>query len=69
MENQIREFIGKRADIYCGNSSVFRGKVESVDGGIVRIADDSEKVIFVNVAHVIAISGVLESASRPGFVG
>ncbi len=68
MENLLRGLVGKRADVYCGSSTVFRGRIESVDGGVLAVADDTERLFHIDIGHVIAISEVAEAASRPGFL-
>ena len=68
MENLLRGLVGKRTDIYCGSSTVFRGRIESIDSGVLVIVDDTERVLHIDIGHVIAVSEVAEAVSRPGFL-
>lgn len=67
MEKIISNFTGKRVDLFCTHSVVFRGTIESVEGGIVRLVDDDERIFYVAVEGVVGVSETVDSASRPGF--
>ncbi|MEQ1764133.1 MAG: MM0924 family protein [Pyrinomonadaceae bacterium] len=67
MENKLLGLVDKRVDLFCSSSIVFRGKLEAVENGIVRVVDDEGRVFFVDVEKIVAASEAVDSASRPGF--
>mgnify|MGYP001187260568 CR=1 FL=1 len=69
MEQIIKELVGKKTDLYCGNAAVFRGTLEGFEDGIVRLRDESERLLHIDASKVIAVSEGDEPASRPGFIG
>jgi hypothetical protein len=69
MEEKLRSYKGKKLDVNCGTSAIFRGTVEDVEGGIVRIKDELDVISDIAIERIIAVTEVSESSTRPGFVG
>lgn len=68
METLLKGLIGKRADLICGSSVAFRGKLKSVENGLVQIEAENGKIYFVALDRVVAVSEEADAVSRPGFI-
>ncbi len=68
MEQVLSSLVGKKVDVNCGASAIFRGEIESCENGVLRVRDEGGKDYFVAVDRVIAVSEVTDPASRPGFI-
>jgi len=69
MEEIIRNLTGKKIDINCGHSALFRGENLGYSNGVLTLKDESGKTIFIDVARIVAVTEVSEASSRPGFIG
>lgn len=68
MKDLLKEFVGKRVDVHCSGSTVFRGSVKKADDGIVQLVDDEDRVFYIDGSRIIAVSEVTDASSRPGFL-
>lgn len=68
MESILFALIGKDVEINCSISLGFRGRVESVDNGVVKLSDESGKVYYISSGSVAAVSEVTEAQLKPGFI-
>ena len=68
MEEKLKGFAGKRVDINCGAGAIFRGKVDSVQDGLVTIVDEDDKMTSISIEKIIATTECHEPVSRPGFI-
>ncbi len=68
MEEILNSLKNKEVDVTCSNSVAFRGTVESVESGVVRMTTDEEKVVFLNAGSVVSVMECENHHSRPGFV-
>ena len=69
MEEKLREFKGRKVDANCGTGAIFRGTVEGVEGGVLKIRDEMDVISYVAIGKIIAVTECSESATRPGFIG
>ncbi|HLA94940.1 MAG TPA: MM0924 family protein [Pyrinomonadaceae bacterium] len=69
MEELLRQMAGKKLDVTCMGAIAVRGENLGVSDGILRIKDDEGKTYFISVTSIVAVSEVLDSQSRPGFIG
>ena len=67
MEKKLSSLSGRRVDLFCSDSIVFRGRIEAVEDGIVRLVDDDERTFSIASDKVVAVSETADSAVRPGF--
>lgn len=67
MEEILKKFEGVRIDVNCANGVWFRGENAGVDDGVLRLRDD-DKVVYISIKRIIAVSETGESNTRPGFV-
>jgi hypothetical protein len=68
MEEKLRSYQGKKLDVNCGTSAIFRGTVEKVEDGILKIKDELDVVSHISIERIIAVTECSESSTRPGFV-
>lgn len=61
--------MGKKVDISCGASAMFRGDVVDVKDHVLYLRDEDEKVAYVAIDKIALITEVKESNQRPGFLG
>ena len=69
MEEIIRSFTGKKIDVNCGHSAVFRGENLGFANGVLTVKDESGKTVFIDATRIIAVTEVSEASGRPGFIG
>lgn len=69
MEEVIGKLIGKKIDVICGTSAVFRGEGLAYANGVLTLKDESGRTFYIDGAKVLAISEVTDGGSRPGFIG
>jgi len=68
VEKFLKQLMGKRVDISCGNDSIVRGDVVSVTDELLHLRDENERVIYVAINKIAIIWEVKEQSQRPGFV-
>ncbi|HSK74417.1 MAG TPA: MM0924 family protein [Pyrinomonadaceae bacterium] len=69
MEDFLKQLMGKKIDVSCGTSTIVRGDVVDVKGGVLYLRDDHQRVAYVPVNKIAIIWEVKDSLPRPGFVG
>lgn len=69
MEELIKELTGKKIDVTCGTTAVYRGEVIDIKGGVLSVKDDEGRVVFVSVDKISTVIEVSDSSHRPGFIG
>lgn len=68
MEELLAGMSGKEVDLVIASGVTLRGKVKSVNGGVVVIEDEDGKTFHVSVSHVAAFGESAHTNSRPGFI-
>jgi hypothetical protein len=69
MEEIISNLKGKRIDVNCGMSAVFRGENVSYNGGILELRDETGRTVYIEGSRIVAVSEVTDPSIRPGFIG
>ena len=69
MEEIIRSLTGKKIDVNCGHSAVFRGENLGFANGVLTVKDETGKTVFIDAARIVAVTEVSEASGRPGFIG
>ena len=69
MEEKLRSFKGRKLDVNCGTGAVFRGTVEEVEEGVLKIKDEMDGISHIAIRKILAVTECSENASRPGFIG
>jgi len=68
MEEFLKQLMGKKIDISCGQASTVRGDVVDVKNGVLYLRDENERVAYVAIERVAIVWEVKEHHTRPGFV-
>lgn len=68
MEDFLKQLMGKKIDISCGQASTVRGDVIDVKGGVLYLRDEHERVAYVAIEKIAVVWEVKEHQTRPGFV-
>lgn len=69
MEELIKGMIGKKIDVTCGTSAVYRGEITDVSNGIAFLRDDDDRTICIAIDKVSTVIEVSDATHRPGFIG
>lgn len=68
MEELLKRFIGKKIDVTCATSAVYRGDVIGVESGILEIKDDDDRVVYIAADKIAVVSECSDNSTRPGFI-
>ena len=68
MEELLNNLIGKKIDVSCGGSAVYRGLVTGMNPGLLLLKDDDGKLAFIAVDKITVVCECSESSTRPGFI-
>ena len=68
MEEFLKQLMGKKVDISCGASANFSGEIVNVNGGILYLRDENERVAYIAIDKIAIIWEEKNSQQRPGFV-
>ncbi len=68
MEEFLKQLMGKKIDLSCGQSSTVRGDVVDVKNGVLYLRDENDRVAYVSIERVAIVWEVKEHHTRPGFV-
>jgi hypothetical protein len=69
MEELLKQFVGKKIDVSCGGSAVYRGRVQDVRDGVLFLVDEDERAIYLSIGKIASVCECKDNAGRPGFVG
>ena len=68
MEELLTQMIGKKIALTCGTSSVIRGEVVGMGGGILSLKDKDGKTAYVSLDKVAVVWEISENEGRAGFI-
>lgn len=68
MEELLKKLKGKKIDVSCGTTAVFRGDVMDVENGVLRLHDEDDRDVFVAIDKISVVGECSDSATRPGFI-
>ena len=68
MQEFLSRMIGRRVDIFCGGASSLRGEVVKVEGGVLHLKDDEQRMCFVAIEKIAVVWEAREDEKRAGFV-
>ncbi len=69
MEELLKKLVGKRIDISCGSTAIFRGRVEKVNDGVLFLVDEDANTVFLAIEKIASVSECKDNSGRPGFIG
>lgn len=68
MQEFLSRMIGRRIDIFCGGASSLRGEVIKVEGGVLYLKDDEQRMCYVAVDKIAVVWEARDDEHRAGFV-
>ncbi len=68
MEEFLKQLKDKKVDISFGTSATERGDIIDVNGGVLHLRDENERVAYIAVEKIAVVREVKDSQSRPGFL-
>lgn len=68
MEELLKGLTGKKLDINAGSGSLFSGELQSVENGIATLLNDDDKILYISITGIRAVSESNATHSRPGFI-
>jgi hypothetical protein len=68
MQEFLSKMIGRRLDLFCLGALSLRGELLEVEGGLLYLKDEEERVCYVALDKVVAVWEATEEEHRAGFV-
>lgn len=68
MEEKLRDLEGKKIDVSFGNTSVVRGVVAEVSGGMLALDDEEGRRMYVAVDKIAFFTEVKLEEPKAGFL-
>jgi hypothetical protein len=68
MEEFLTKMMGKQLDVSCGMNSTVRGEIVAVEGGVLHLRDEDERIAYVAIEKVAVVWEVKDHEVRTGFV-
>ena len=62
MEEIIRSLVGKKIDVNCGHSALFRGENLGFASGVLTVKDEYGKTVFIDATRIVAVTEVSEAS-------
>jgi len=60
--------IGRKIDVRCSGSSNLHGEVVNVEGDILQLKDDEDRICYVALDKIVAVWEKDQKDRSPGFV-
>ncbi|HVF57006.1 MAG TPA: MM0924 family protein [Pyrinomonadaceae bacterium] len=68
MQEFLSKMVGRKLDIFCGGASTLRGKAVKVDGGVLHMVDEDDRMFYVAIERIVAVWEARENEQRAGFL-
>jgi hypothetical protein len=68
MQEFLSKMIGHKLDLFCVGALSLRGEALEVDGGLLYLKDEEERVCYIAVDKIVAVWEAQEDEHRAGFV-
>lgn len=68
MEELLKELIGKKIDVNCGTTAVYRGEAIDVKNGVLQLHNEDDTIVFISIDKISALYECKDLPSRPGFI-
>lgn len=67
MREFLSQMIGKKVDVFCGGAASLSGEVVKLEGGVLHLRDDEERVAYVVIEKIIVVWEARDEQPRAGF--
>lgn len=68
MEELLKELVGKKVDINCGTTAVYRGEAIDVKNGVLQLRNEDNTDVFISIEKIAAMYECKDFPLRPGFI-
>lgn len=68
MQEFLSRMTGRKLDVFCVGAASLRGEVVEVDGGVLHLKDENDKVAYVAIEKIAVVWEVRDNEHRAGFV-
>jgi hypothetical protein len=68
MQELLSKMVNRKIDIVCLGSASLRGEVIKVEGAVLHLRDDEQKMFFVAIDKIAVVWDAREDDHRAGFV-
>lgn len=68
MQDFLSKLVGHKLDVFCGGASTLRGKAVKVEGGVLHMVDEDDRMFYVAVDRIVAVWEARENEQRAGFL-
>ena len=68
MHELLSRLIDQDVDIVCTGASSLRGKIITVEGGVLKLKDDADNVCYVAIDKIVAVWEKRDKDRHPGFI-
>jgi hypothetical protein len=68
MQEFLAKMIGRKMDVFCCGAASLSGEVVKVEGGVLHLKDDEQKMCYVAIEKIAVVWESREDEKRAGFV-
>ncbi len=68
MEDFLTGMLKRRVDLHCMGAINLRGEVTKVEGGVLHLLDEEDRMCYVAVDKIAVVIETRERESRAGFI-
>ncbi len=68
MEELLTGLVGKKIDVNCGTTAVYRGDAIGVKNGVLHLRNEDDTDVFISIDKIAAMFECKDLPSRPGFI-
>ena len=68
MNEFLSKMIGRKLDLFCDGALSLRGEALKVEGGLLHLRDEEQRVCYVAIDKISAVWEARDDEHRAGFV-
>lgn len=68
MQDFLSKMVGRKIDVFCGGAASLRGEVLKVEGGVLHLRDDEQRVCYVAIEKIAVVWEARDDEKRAGFI-
>lgn len=68
MEELLSKMVGRKLDLFCVGALSLRGEAIEVEGGLLYLKDDEERICYVAIDKIVSVWEASNEEHRAGFV-
>jgi hypothetical protein len=67
MREFLAQMIGRKLDVFCCGAASLSGEVVKVEGGVLHLKDEEQKMCYVAIEKIAVVWESREDVKRAGF--